>query len=171
MHLESTRADMFVWRYLGARWMNLNSMNWDVFQLLSGCCDYHRTPVKSLYCSVGLQKETRQNDKECCRETGISSNKNDMWLSAITGTDIPMETAVHLGCVHSCHRPPTSLILITKLQPHRTDFSCFFRSDRGSREGQALKWEAEVLNAGKPLLSSTMEKVQKATTVKQFWWV
>lgn len=64
--------------------------------------------VKSLYDRVGLKKETRQNYKECCRETGISSNKNDTWLSAITGTDIPMETAVHLRCVHSCHKPPTS---------------------------------------------------------------
>lgn len=55
---------------------------------------------------------------------------------------------------------------IMNWQPHTTDFSCFFRSDRGSREGQALNREAEVLSAGKSLLSATMEKVQKAATVK-----
>lgn len=39
--------------------------------------------VESPYYRVGLRKESRQNYRECCRETGMSSSKADTGLSAV----------------------------------------------------------------------------------------
>lgn len=57
---------------------------------------------------------------------------------------------------------PHHFILDHEAAAPQNRFLCLFR---GSKEGQPLNREAELLNAGKSPLSATREKVQKAATV------
>lgn len=151
-------AGIFVWSHLGAKWLNLTFVNWNVFQVLSGYRDYHRTPWQiTLLQELGWKKKRDKIIKNSVEKQEFPAikmthdcyyryrhphgNRCSFRMCAF------LSQVTHFTLDHEAAAPQNRFLMLVQI--------------RGSKEGQALNREAEVLNAGKSLLSATREKVQK----------